>query len=383
MKKVWIGLLIVLLVLGVLGGVKALQIGAMVEAGKNFSMQPATVSSAEVVRMTWPRTLEAVGTIAAEQGAVLRAELPGRVVEIAFESGSDVEQGQLLARLDTSTEEAQLKAAEASLDLARIEMERAEALRQSRTISASEFDAASAKFKEAEAQVENIKSLIARKTVTAPFRGRAGIRRVNPGSYVAAGDEVVTLQALESVYVNFSLPQQAVSKLELGMVVQAQVDAYPGRVFEGKLTATNPQMDERTRTILAQATLPNKEKLLRPGMFARVSVVKEGSNEVLAAPTTAILYAPYGNSVFVIEPAPANKTDDPEAAAVNQSGLVIRQQIVRTGASRGDFVEILEGLEQGSQVVSTGVFKLRNLMPVVVDNSLAPEFRLDPNPAEG
>ncbi len=384
MKKLFIGLGVVVTTLLVLGGVKALQIMAMVQAGEGFAVVPATVTSVEVERQRWPQTLEAVGTVSAERGAVLRAELPGRVVEIAFQSGEDVVEGQVLVRLDTRTEEAQLKAAEAALDLARIEMERAEALRQSRTISAAEFDTASAKFKEAEAQVENIRSLIARKTITAPFSGRAGIRKVNVGSYVAAGDEVVAVQALDTVFLDFALPQQAVSELELGMVVEARVDAYPGEIFAGKLTATSPQLDERTRTVQVQATFPNSEKLLRPGMFARVSVVREEGREVLAVPATAILRAPYGDSVFVIEPASGEKSaaGGGETAAASE-GYVIRQQIVRTGASRGDFVEVSEGLEEGSRVVSTGVFKLRNAMPVIVDNTLSPKFSLDPSPAEG
>ncbi len=384
MKKLFIGLGVVVTTLLVLGGVKALQIMAMVQAGEGFAVVPATVTSVEVERQRWPQTLEAVGTVSAERGAVLRAELPGRVVEIAFQSGEDVVEGQVLVRLDTRTEEAQLKAAEAALDLARIEMERAEALRQSRTISAAEFDTASAKFKEAEAQVENIRSLIARKTITAPFSGRAGIRKVNVGSYVAAGDEVVAVQALDTVFLDFALPQQAVSELELGMVVEARVDAYPGKIFAGKLTATSPQLDERTRTVQVQATFSNSEKLLRPGMFARVSVVREEGREVLAVPATAILHAPYGDSVFVIEPASGEKSavGGGEKAAASE-GYVIRQQIVRTGASRGDFVEVSEGLEEGSRVVSTGVFKLRNAMPVVVDNTLSPKFSLDPSPAEG
>ncbi len=384
MKKLLFGLWVVVTTLLVLGGVKALQIMAMVQAGEGFAVVPATVTSVEVERQRWPQTLEAVGTVSAERGAVLRAELPGRVVEIAFQSGEDVVEGQVLVRLDTRTEEAQLKAAEAALDLARIEMERAEALRQSRTISAAEFDSASAKFKEAEAQVENIRSLIARKTITAPFSGRAGIRKVNVGSYVAAGDEVVAVQALDTVFLDFALPQQAVSELELGMVVEARVDAYTGKIFAGKLTATSPQLDERTRTVQVQATFSNSEKLLRPGMFARVSVVREEGREVLAVPATAILHAPYGDSVFVIEPASGEKSAavGGETAAASE-GYVIRQQIVRTGASRGDFVEVSEGLEEGSRVVSTGVFKLRNAMPVIVDNTLSPKFSLDPSPAEG
>lgn len=388
MKKILIGVGIVLLTLGVLGGVKALQIGAMIKSGQSFQMPPTTVTSAEVERQIWPETIASVGTVSPERGAVLRAELPGRVVEIAFQSGADVEAGQVLVRLDTSTEQAQLKAAEATLELAKIEMERAESLKQSRTISASEFDAASAKFKEAEAQVENIRAVIARKTVSAPFPGRAGIRRVNVGSFVNAGDEIVSLQALDTVYLDFSLPQQAVSDLSEGMVVEAQVDAFPGKVFEGRLTAINPQLDERTRSLQVQATLPNPERLLQPGMFARVSVVKGVSNNVLAVPTTAILYAPYGNSVFVIEEAAKNNPDGEgqpgsTGAARSAEGLVIRQQFVRTGAARGDYIALEQGVEPGQRVVSTGVFKLRNGMPVVVDNSLAPKTSLDPKPSEG
>lgn len=381
-RKIAIGVGLVAVALLLLGGIKAMQIGAMVEAGENFQMPPTTVTSAQVQREDWEQSIPAVGSVTSVNGAELRAEAPGRVVEINFQSGDPVKAGDVLVRLDTETERAQLKAAEASLDLARLELDRAENLRQTRTISASEFDRASASHKEAEAQVENIRAMIDKKTVEAPFDGLAGIRRVNIGSYVSAGDPIVPLQSLDPVFIDFSLPQRTLSEIESGLRVEAVVDSFPDEVFVGRLTATNPGLNASTRMITVQATFENPDHRLRPGMFATVRVIRPQRREVLTIPSTAILHAPYGNSVFLIEKAETPKDDDDQPDG-GQPELVIRQQFIRTGESRGDFTEVLSGLDEGERIVGAGVFKLRNGSPVVVDNSLKLDPQRDPRPPEG
>lgn len=381
-RKIAIGVGLVAVALLLLGGIKAMQIGAMVEAGENFQMPPTTVTSAQVQREDWEQSIPAVGSVTSVNGAELRAEAPGRVVEINFQSGDPVKAGDVLVRLDIETERAQLKAAEASLDLARLELDRAENLRQTRTISASEFDRASASHKEAEAQVENIRAMIDKKTVEAPFDGLAGIRRVNIGSYVSAGDPIVPLQSLDPVFIDFSLPQRTLSEIESGLRVEAVVDSFPDEVFVGRLTATNPGLNASTRMITVQATFENPDHRLRPGMFATVRVIRPQRREVLTIPSTAILHAPYGNSVFLIEKAETPKDDDDQPDG-GQPELVIRQQFIRTGESRGDFTEVLSGLDEGERIVGAGVFKLRNGSPVVVDNSLKLDPQRDPRPPEG
>mgnify|MGYP006280083451 CR=1 FL=1 len=395
LKKILIGVALVVLALVVLGAVKALQIRTMIAAGEEQRMPPTTVTSATVERQTWEQALSAVGSVTAAEGTELKAEASGVVVRIAFESGDVVERGKLLVELDTETEQAQLKAARARLDLARLDLERAESLRQSRTISKSEFDSALARYQEAEAEVENIRSLIDDKTLRAPFAGRTGIRQVNPGSFVNVGEPLVALQSLAPIYVDFSLPQQVVSELEAGLSVEARVDSFPERVFRGRLTATSPQLDRRTRTLEVQATFDNAGELLRPGMFVKVRVLKPEPREVLAVPAAAILHAPYGDSVFVIEKADdgAERRADGDSrgagAADSAAGsggaeeLVIRQRFVRTGAMRGDFIEVQSGLDAGQRIAGSGVFKLRNGSRVVVDNSLALDNELNPTPEEG
>ncbi len=388
MKKILIGVGIVLVALLVLGGIKALQIGAMVEAGGSFKLPPFTVTSATVEEQVWEQALTAVGSGSPVEGADLRAEASGNVVKIAFQSGEPVTAGQLLAKLDTTTEAAQLKAAEATLELARLDLERSESLSQSRTISTSEFDSARARYTEAEAQVDNIRSLIDDKNIRAPFAGRTGIRQVNLGSFVNVGDLIVTLQSLRQVYIDFALPQQVIPELSDGLEVVATVDSFPDQEFRGTLTATSPQLNSATRTIAVQATFDNPHEQLRPGMFAKVRVLKPEKKKVLSIPATAVLFAPYGNSVYLIEKSEESEPDtdgqqQQVGAPYEQTGYVIRQQFVRTGEARGDYVAILNGLEPGQRVVSEGVFKLQNNASVIINDSLALKYSLTPTPEEG
>ena len=369
--KLAIALALVLAVLGGLGAVKTLQIRKMIAAGKAFQPPPETVSSAVAREEKWQGSIGAIASIAAAQGVNIATEAPGTVVEIAFESGALVKQGDLLVRLDTTSEAAQLRALEAQADLARLNAERARKLRSDNMVSASELDAAEATLKQTRANADAVGTIIAKKTIRAPFAGRLGIRQVNLGEYVEAGKTaIVSLQALDTVYADFSLPQQELSRVQAGLHVRLVTDTYPGKQFEGELTSLDPDLDAATRSVRLQATFDNKDHLLRPGMFARVEVLLPGEQNVLVIPATAVLSAPYGSSVYVIEPAT-------NAAG----GLVVRQQIIRTGPLRGDYISVETGLKAGDRVVRSGIFKLRNGMGVVENNEIAPKSDLAPRPS--
>ena len=372
-KKIALTLVFVLVLVGALAGIKGLQFKTMFAQGANFAPPPETVTTAEVKRDTWQPTLTAVGSVAAVQGVMIGAEMSGTVKNIAFESGATVRAGELLVELDSSVEQAQLRSALASADLARLNLERARELREKKMMSQADLDSAEAQAKQASAQIDNIRAVIAKKTIRAPFAGRTGIRQVNLGQFLDNGAAIVTLQSLDPVYVDFALPQQNLAQLGAGMAVRVTTDAFPGQSFEGKLTAINPEVDAVTRNVRLQATLANPAGKLRPGMYANVVANLPRTERVLVIPATAVLYAPYGDSVFVVE----DKKDEKTGAA----GKVLNQKFVRLGKARGDFVVVTSGLDAEQTIVTTGVFKLRNGMSVVIDNKLAPSFQLAPRPA--
>ncbi|TAK96835.1 MAG: efflux RND transporter periplasmic adaptor subunit [Verrucomicrobia bacterium] len=334
-------------------------------------MPPESISSAVVHEEKWQGTLGAIGSVTAIQGVNVTPEIDGTVREIAFESGAIVAKGDLLVRLDTSSEEAQLRATEAQAELARLNAERSRKLRAENTISQADLDTAEATLKQTLADADAIRAAIGKKTIRAPFAGRLGIRQVNLGEYLEKGKNIVSLQALSPISVEFSLPQQELAQLSRGMRVRLATDAYPDRKFEGELTAINPDLDANTRSVRVQATFENKEQLLRPGMFARVDVLLPVEQNVLVIPATSVLSAPFGDSVYVIE-SPTNGTP----------GLAVRQQFIRTGRARGDFISVENGLKAGERVVSSGIFKLRNGMSVVEKNDLTPTSTKTPHPAD-
>ena len=371
-KKIFIAIVIVVVVIAGLAGVKALQIGTLINAAKTSKIPPETISSAVAAEQKWQDTLSAVGSIKAAQGVIVAAEVAGTVMEIAFESGAVVAKGDLLVRLDTTSEAAQLRAAEAEAELTKLNLDRLLKLRESNVVSQSEVDTAQAALKQNQANADAISAIIEKKTIRAPFAGRLGIRLVNLGESLDARTPIVSLQSLVPVYGDFSLPQQALSLLTTGLVVQVSSDAYPGVKFTGTVTAINPELDATTRAVRLQATFANTNQLLRPGMFARMEVVLPGEQTVLAVPATAILSAPFGDSVYVIEP-----------STNSAGGLVARQQFVKTGRPLGDFVSIVTGLKPGERVVSSGLFKLRNGSSVVENNDIAPKPSTTPNPPNG
>lgn len=362
--------LVILIIL--LVGLKAMQIAKMM--GSPMVMPPTTVSSVVVKEEDWAPKLSAVGSVSAVQGAVVSTELGGVVSKIAFENGSTAKKGDLLMQLDTSAEEAQLHSAEADLALARADVERSRDLATRKVISRADSDSAESKFNRLNAVVDQMRSNIRKKTVVAPFDGQLGIRQVNVGQSIDARLPVVQLTALDPVFVDFSLPEQYLSQLSNGLDVNVRVDALPDHDFKGKLTAVNSMVDSVTRNVTAQATLQNPEHTLRPGMFAKVEVVLPTKGKALVIPGSAVSYAPFGDSVYIIE-----KKKDPKTGKESQ---VLRQQFVRIGEARGDFVAVTKGLKPGETIVSTGVFKLRNGMSVTINNELAPKPQINPNPVD-
>ncbi len=373
-RKILFAIIIVVLAVGTLAGIKVLQIRKLMAMGAAFVPPPETVSSAVASQEKWQDTFSAVGSITAAQGVEVSTEVGGIIREIAFDSGAMVTNGAVLVRLDTSSEEAQLRAIESQVDLARVNAERSRQLRKENTISPAELDDTEATLKQAQANADSIRATIAKRTIRAPFAGRVGIRLVNLGQFLDMGKPVVSLQSLEPMHGDFSLPQPAFAQLKEGMTVHLFTDAYPDKKFEGKLTAINPEFDEVTRSVRLRATFDNKERLLRAGMFARMEVLLPSNQDVVVVPATSILSAPFGDSVYIIESKPAD-TNGP-------AGLVARQQFIKTGRSRGDFVSVQTGLKPGEKVASSGLFKLRNGISVVENNELVPEPKLAPKPSD-
>ncbi len=356
----------------ILAGIKAFQIVTMVTTKHPVPVE--TVTSALVKEEDWAPVLLSVGSISAVQGAVVSAELAGTVSEIKFQNGGVAKKGDVLVKLDASSEEAQLHTAEADLELARRDLERSRDLASRKVISKAELDAAESKFKQKQGAVDNMRAMIAKKEVRAPFDGQLGIRQVNVGQMINSGQAVVPLQSIDPVYVDFAMPQQRLPQLAPGVEVRVKSDAIGGKDFVGKLTAINSTVDPVTRNVSLQATLANPDGLLRPGMFAKVDVILPEKSKALVIPGSAISYAPFGDSVFVIEKKKDEKT--------GKESQIIRQQFVRVGEARGDLVSITTGVKAGETVVGTGVFKLRNGMAVTINNDLAPKPQVNPTPVD-
>jgi membrane fusion protein, multidrug efflux system len=373
-RKIAIAVVLVLLVLGGLAGTKILQIRTLMAGAKAAAPPAESVSSAVAHEEKWQASLTAIGSITAEQGVAVTTDTPGIVREIAFHSGALVSKGDLLVRLDTSAEEAQLRALEAQVELARLNVDRERTLRGAGMNSQADLDTAESTLKQTRGSADAVRAVIEKKTIRAPFAGRLGIRTVNLGQYLDVGKPIVSLQSLSPVHADFSLPQQELARLKTGMKVRVTTDTYPGREFEGTLTAINPDLDQSTRSVTLQATFENADQLLRPGMFARAEVLLPEEQKVLVVPATSVLSAPYGDSVYVIESKPGKDAAKPE--------LTVRQQFVRTGRARGDFLSVETGLKAGERVVASGVFKLRNGMSVIENNEMAPKISETPRPAD-
>lgn len=363
-KRIVLTAAIALAVFGAIFGYKFYSMRLAMAAMAGVKPQPVTVSAAAVHEETWPNTIQAVGALKSFRGIVVKTELEGVVREIAATSGAAVEEGALLVRLDTAVEEAQLAGLEAQARLAEINLGRARELRTNGTNTPNDLDTAETTLVQSRSAVAQLKATLAKKRIVAPFAGRLGIVQVYPGQFLNKGDALVVLESIDPIYVDFSLPQQDIARLALGQTVRLTVDAYPGRTFEGEITALSPRVNDATRNLDLRATLRNPGEALRPGMFARAEVVLPASERALVIPSAAVVYNPYGETVYVIA----------EGA--------VQQRFIKTGASRGDLTQVHSGLKVGDQIVTSGQLKLRNGSAVKIDNSAAPDANPAPKPIE-
>ena len=370
-KRMIVMLVLTALFVAGLGFVKFRQIQTAIAQGAAFQPPPEAVTTVVAVPQQWPATLTAIGTVAAVQGVTVSADLPGTVDRILFESGQAVHEGQVLAVLDTRQEQAQLAALAAQHELAEVTFNRMQGLLNERVISRAEFDRATADDRQTDARVAEIRAVIDRKTIRAPFSGNLGLRQVNVGQYLAGGDALVTLQSLDPIYVNFGIPQQSMGQIPIGRSIRITSDGAAGVEWTGRVTALDSLVNEATRNIQLQATLANPGGKLRPGMFVQTEVALGPSESIVALPASAISYAPYGDSVFVVA-----DLKDPDGRAYKG----VRQQFVKIGAARGDQVAIVSGVKAGEEVVTSGVFKLRNGAAVQINNTVRPANDLAPKP---
>jgi membrane fusion protein (multidrug efflux system) len=339
----------------------------------SFQPPPESVTTVRARQERWPATLTVVGTTVAVHGVTVSADLPGTVTRIAFESGKPVREGDVLVELDTREERAQLASAEAQRDLAKVTYTREKQLVDEGVVSRVEFDQASAQQRQADARVAELRATIARKTIRAPFSGLLGIRQVNLGQYLAAGNPIVPLQSIDPIYVNFGVPQQLAGEVHVGSTVRINASELAGSRFAGRVTAVNSLIDESTRNIQIQATLSNARGRLRPGMFVNVEAITGSSRDVIPLPASAINYAPYGDSVFIVADMKA-----PDGKPYRG----VRQQFVKLQGSRGDQVAVVSGLHPGDVVVTSGAFKLRPGSAVMVDNKIVPANSPTPHPED-
>jgi membrane fusion protein (multidrug efflux system) len=372
-KRMILMLVVMAALLGGLGFAKFRQVEAAIAQGTSYQPPPTAVTTVVAQKETWPSTQSLIGTAAAIQGVTVSADLPGTIDKIHFESGQWVHEGDILVELDTRQERAQLASLEAQRDLAKINFGRAQELDKAGVISHSEYDNASAQQKATEAQVGDIRAAIARKTIHAPFSGSLGIRQVSLGQYLAAGQSIVSLQSLSPIYVNFGVPQQDTPKVIPGHVLRVTNSDLPGVGFTGRITALDSVINEQTRNIQVQATVTNKENKLRPGMFVQVELPMGQARQVVPIPASAINYAPYGDSVYIV------------SDMKDEKGRIyrgVRQQVVKVEGTRGDQVAITSGINPGDEVVSSGVFRLRNGAPVQVNNTVKPANNASPKPED-
>jgi membrane fusion protein (multidrug efflux system) len=365
-------------------GMKWFSNKAMNDFMNNMPTPAVTVASASATSMMWPNHLTAVGSLVAVNGADLTAEVDGVVSAIHFESGDTVKRGDLLLTLAAASEQGELKRLQAQAELAELNRARKEQLFKGKSISKAELDTAVAETNVALAAIEAQKGRLAQKVVTAPFDGKLGIRRVNIGQYLGMGAAIVNLQKLDPIDVDFSLPEHYLRELKPGLTVSVLVDAYPKRVFQGEILAIEPQVNPKTRNFALRARLANADMVLKPGLFATVTITLPGDNVVTVIPRSSVYYTSYGDSVFVIqkkENAEATETEPQEGAAVDSLDVI--QRFIHLGEARGDFIAVVSGLEPGTELASTGLLKLRNKQPVIIDNSNAPEPELRPEPPAG
>lgn len=358
---------------------------AMLDFIENMPTPPATVSADEARTMRWQAHLTSVGSLRAVNGTDIASEVAGIVSELRFESGEMVEKGELLVALDASTEMAELERLEAQAELAELTLKRRQRLFERESVSRSELDTAQSEARVARAAVSAQRALIAQKRLRAPFDGKLGIRRVSLGQFLAAGDPMVALESVDPIELDFALPEEHLGRVRAGMPVRVRVDAYPDQVFEGQIQALDARVNDSTRNFDVRASLPNADGRLQPGLFARVRVELPEAREFVVVPRTAVQYSSYGASVFVVQEDPDKgpPPEDPDPNMPRYTDLMVKQRFVELGEARGDFIAVVEGLEVGERIATSGLLKLRNEQPVIINNEGAPEPQLDPEVPEG
>ena len=371
----------------VIGGVKGYGIYKTIQSFKTQGAPKFTVSTAKVEFQDWLPQMSAVGSLRAERGADLSAEVAGTVEAIEFRSGESVKAGQVLVRLRAADEVAHLESLKANAALAETIFKRDKAQFEAEAISQAVLDTDAATLRGAKAQVAEQRALVDKKLVRAPFSGQIGIRAVDVGQYLAAGTKIVTLQRLDPIFVDFSLPQQSLSQIRVGQKINVVSDAFPDKTFNGEIAALDPQIDADTRNVRIRAGLTNPGRELLPGMYANVRVEVGAPVRYLTLPQTAVAYNPYGATVYLVGPRSA-VTANPDTSVAAQGAssspppLVAKQVFVTTGATRGDQVAILKGISEGDEVVTSGQIKLRNGALVTLNNSVQPSSDPDPTPQD-
>ncbi|HWA28584.1 MAG TPA: efflux RND transporter periplasmic adaptor subunit [Lacunisphaera sp.] len=367
-KQIFLTVLVAAAILGTIFGVRFHQLRQAQAALAARKPVPAAVTSAKALRQQWATTLGSVGSLQSYQGITVRSEIEGRIIAVPFESGTRVKAGDVLVEMDTASEAAQLRSYQATARLAELNLQRARELRQTNANTQADLDASEAASLQARANIEATQATLAKKRIVAPFTGRIGIRQVNIGQFLNKGDPLATLEAIDPIYADFALPQQDIARLAVGLPVKVTVDAFPGREFDGRIEAIDPRITDSTRNVRLRATLANKDETLRPGMFARIEVVLPGETTVMVLPATAVVYSPYGDSVYVV--------------AQKDGTTVAEQRWVKVGPKRGDLIAILDGVKEGEEVVTIGQSKLRPGSPLKVNNQVVPSSSATPKPAE-
>lgn len=409
-KKRWLVMIgAVLLLILVIGGIKACSVKKMIDGFKAMGEPTSTVSTIRVGFDDWQSTVSAVGTLRAVRGVDLAAEVAGVVESAPLRSGTEVRQGALLIQMTMRADNARLRALQSDAALARSTAMRASKQLKAQAISQAQAEQEAAKLKSAEAALAEQQALINKKAIRAPFAGRLGISTINPGQYLNPGDKLVTLQQLDPIHIDFTVPQGSLARVENGQPVQISTDAFPGQSFAGQITAINPVVDASTRNVRIQATLKNPQDKLLPGMFGNITVTSGVSQRYLTLPVNAVAFNPYGETVFVVVRRGEENAADPNkpaelmqsealkkadtaknpdavaattAAATNAKQLVARQVFIKTGLTRGDQVAVLSGIEEGDEVVTSGQLKLKNGTLVVINNEIQPASDPDPRPVD-
>ena len=379
-RMIWM-LIAALVVFGGVFGVKAFFSAQTNKFFDNMPQPASAVSSATARKQRWGNDAEAVGTFVAINGTDVTTEAGGVVRSIEFNAGEPVQAGAVLVRLNTANEEATLRSLEAAAKLAAVQRDRWAQLSKDQLVSKDDAQTRATNAATAQAQVDAQRALIAQKTIRAPFSGVLGIRKVNLGQFVSPGSAIVSLQQLDPIFLNFTLPEQYAGKVLEGTTIRANVDALPGQAFDGRITAVDPQVDANTRNFTAQATLQNPDRALRPGTFAHVGFDMGGEQDVVVIPQTAVSFNPYGNAVFVITKTKRKEGEtDMQGKPLTGDKLVVTQRFVKTGATQGDMVVVTEGLKAGEQIVTSGLLKLRNDAEVTVNNDVQPAADAKPAP---